>query len=62
MPQGIRDGHVTIFRGDQMKFSHAAWILTSLALQEAKKKTGISCRDDIATIPDFIDFDGGRKS
>ena len=29
-------------------------------LEEAKKKAGISDRDDIATIPDLIDFDEGR--
>jgi gluconokinase len=31
-------------------------------LERAKKKAGISDRDDIATIPDFIDFDEDRKS
>jgi len=29
-------------------------------LERAKKKAGISDRDDIATIPDLIDFDEGR--
>jgi hypothetical protein len=29
-------------------------------LEEAKEKAGISDRDDIATIPDLIDFDEGR--
>jgi hypothetical protein len=31
-------------------------------LERAKKRVGISDRDDIATIPDFIDFDETRKS
>ena len=31
-------------------------------LEEAKKRHGIADRDDIATIPDLIDFDEGRKS
>jgi gluconokinase len=30
-------------------------------LEEAKKKAGVSDRDDIVTIPDFIDFDEGRR-
>jgi hypothetical protein len=30
-------------------------------LEQAKEKAGISDRDDIATIPDLIDFDEGRK-
>ena len=30
-------------------------------LEQAKQKAGISDRDDIATIPDLIDFDEGRK-
>ena len=29
-------------------------------LEQAKEKAGISDRDDIATIPDLIDFDEGR--
>jgi hypothetical protein len=29
-------------------------------LEQAKKKAGISDRGDIATIPDFIDFDEDR--
>ncbi len=31
-------------------------------LERVKKASGISDRDDIATIPDFIDFDEERKS
>jgi len=31
-------------------------------LERVKKKHGISNRDDIVTIPDFIDFDEGRKN
>ena len=31
-------------------------------LERAKEKAGVSDRADIATIPDFIDFDEGRKS
>jgi hypothetical protein len=31
-------------------------------LEQAKEKAGISDRGDIATIPDLIDFDEGRKS
>jgi len=31
-------------------------------LERAKEKAGISHRDDIATIPDLIDFDEERKS
>jgi gluconokinase len=31
-------------------------------LERVKKKHGISDRDDIATIPDLIDFDEGRKA
>jgi hypothetical protein len=31
-------------------------------LEQAKEKAGISDRDDIATIPDLIDFDEGRFS
>ena len=30
-------------------------------LEQAKEKAGISDRDDIATIPDLIDFDEGRS-
>ena len=29
-------------------------------LEEAKRKHGLTNRDDIATIPDLIDFDEGR--
>ena len=31
-------------------------------LERGKKKHGVSDRDDIATIPDLIDFDEGRKN
>ena len=30
-------------------------------LEEQKKKAGIADRADIATIPDFIDFEEGRR-
>jgi len=30
-------------------------------LERAKKNAGISDREDIATIPDFIDFDEDRQ-
>ena len=31
-----------------------------LVLEKAKRKHGITDRDDIVTIPDLIDFDEGR--
>ena len=36
--------------------------LMAQTLEEAKKKHGVADREDIATIPDLIDFDEGGKS
>ena len=36
--------------------------VATAVLDEAKKKAGISDRADIDTIPDFIDFDEGRRA
>jgi hypothetical protein len=45
-----------------MKLSHLACILAPLAVMEGVKKSGVSQRNHIASISDFIDFDEDQKS
>jgi gluconokinase len=56
----LNEGDLRVWNGFTSKLG---WndFATSM-LDEQKQKYGISDRTDIVTIPDFIDFDEGRKS
>jgi len=55
----LNQGDLVVWNGFASKFG---WrdSATSI-LEEAKRKHGITDRDDIVTIPDLIDFDEGRS-
>jgi hypothetical protein len=54
----LNEGDIMVWNGVASKLGWRDF--ASPVLEEAKGKAGISDRDDIATIPDFIDFDEGR--
>jgi gluconokinase len=54
------EGDIFVWNGFASKLGWRDF--TTPTLEQAKEKAGISDRDDIATIPDLIDFDEGRKS
>jgi len=56
----LKEGDIFVWNGFASKLGWRDF--TTPTLEQAKEKAGISDRDDIATIPDLIDFDEGRKS
>ena len=54
------EGDIFVWNGFASKLGWCDFATPTL--EQAKEKAGISDRDDIATIPDLIDFDEGRKS
>ena len=54
----LNEGDLLVWNGFLSKLGWRDFVTPSLA--ESKKNLGISDRDDIATIPDLIDFDEGR--
>lgn len=56
----LNEGDLLIWNGFVSKLGWRDF--ATPVLNEAKQKNGITDRDDIATIPDLIDFDEGRFS
>jgi len=56
----LNEGDMLVWNSFASKLGWCDFATPTLEL--AKSKAGISDRDDIATIPDLIDFDEGRKS
>jgi Domain of unknown function (DUF5069) len=54
----LNDGDLVVWNGFVSKLGWCDFIAPQLA--EAKKRAGISDRQDIMTIPDMIDFEEGR--
>jgi hypothetical protein len=54
----LNEGDILVWNGFLSKLGWRDF--ATATLEQAKQKAGISDRDDIATIPDFIDFDENR--
>ncbi len=54
----LNEGDITVWNGFASKLGWRDF--ATPVLEQAKRKAGVADRDDIATIPDFIDFDEGR--
>jgi hypothetical protein len=56
----LNEGDLIVWNGFASKLGWRDFATS--VLEAAKKRAGVSSRDDIATIPDFIDFDEERIS
>jgi uncharacterized protein DUF5069 len=54
----LNEGDIMVWNGFASKLGWRDFATPTL--ERAKQRAGIADRDDIATIPDFIDFDEGR--
>ncbi len=55
----LNEGDIVVWNGFASKLGWRDFVRSRL--ERNKQKLGIADRDDIATIPDFIDFDEGRR-
>ena len=55
----LNEGDILVWNGFASKLGWRDF--ASSTLERVKQKAGVSHRDDLATIPEFIDFDEGRR-